>query len=371
VTGPHPTVVFDLGNVLLDWNPRRGFIDLIDDRAELDHFLTEICNFEWHYQQDAGRPIEEATAELQAQHPEYADLIGRYYERWPQMTPGALPATVDVLRELRDAGVRLVALTNWPAGLFDPARERFPFFEWFEGIVVSGDEKVAKPDPAIFRLLLERFALDPAATVYIDDTARHVAAASELGMTGLVFTNAVALRRDLASLGLPVAADVDVRSAVDTDYAELISIYNHYVVTSAATFDLDPIPTDDARGFFDPYGDSGPHRLLVATRDDRVVGYATSGQLRTRPAYDSSTEVTVYLHHEEGGRGIGSMLYQQLFSDLRDEDLHRAYAVIAQPNPSSVALHRRFGFSEVGTMHEVGRKFDRWWDVLWMERPMP
>jgi len=371
VTDAHPTVVFDLGNVLLDWNPRRGFVDLIDDRAELDHFLTEICNFEWHYQQDAGRPIDVATAELQARHPEHAELIGRYYERWPEMTPGALPASVDVLRELRDAGVRLVALTNWPAGLFEPARERFPFFEWFEGIVVSGEEKVAKPDPAIFRLLIERFELDPAGTVYIDDTERHVAAATEAGMTAVRFTDAVTLRRDLASLGLPVAADVDVRPAIDADYPELIAIYNHYVVTSGATFDLDPIPTERAREFFHHYGDAGPHRLLVATRAGRVVGYATSGQLRTRPAYDSSVEVTVYLHHADGGRGIGSMLYQQLFADLRDEDLHRAYAVIAQPNPSSVALHRRFGFSDVGTMREVGRKFDQWWDVLWMERPLP
>jgi phosphinothricin acetyltransferase len=102
-----------------------------------------------------------------------------------------------------------------------------------------------------------------------------------------------------------------------------------------------------------------------------VVGFATSGQLRSRPAYDGSVEVTVYLHPDAGGHGIGSMLYQQLFTDLRGEGLHRAYAVIAQPNPASVALHRRFGFTDVGTMHEVGRKFDRWWDVLWMERPIP
>lgn len=371
MSASYQTVVFDLGNVLLDWNPRRGFIDLIPNLTELDHFLNEICTFEWHYRQDQGRDIDEATAVLQAQHPEYAELIGRYYERWPDMTPGSLPASVDVLRELRDAGVRLVALTNWPARLFDPARERFPFFEWFEGIVVSGDEQVAKPDPEIFRRLLERYDVDPATAVYIDDTARHVDAATGLGLTGLVFTDAITLRRDLAALGLPVAADIEVRSAIDSDYDALIAIYNHYVLNSGATFDLEPTPVAASHDFFHHYGDSGPHRLLVATRDGRVVGYATSGQLRTRPAYDSSIEVTVYLHPDEGGRGIGSLLYQQLFADLRHEDLHRAYAVIAQPNPGSVALHRRFGFTDVGTMHEVGRKFDRWWDVLWMERALP
>jgi 2-haloacid dehalogenase len=371
VTATPGTVVFDLGNVLLEWNPRRAFVDLIDDPQELDYFLTEVCNFDWHYQQDCGRPVDEATALLQAERPEYAELIGEYYARWEQMTPGALPASVDVLRELRDGGVRLVALTNWPAGLFEPSRRRFRFLDWFAGIVVSGEERVAKPDPAIFRVLLDRYAIDPATAVYIDDTAHHVAAARSLGMTGVEFSDAVALRRDLAALGLPVAADVEVRRAVDADYPELLSIYNHYVATSAVTFDLEPVPDERAAEFFSPYGDAGRHRLLVATRAGRVVGWATSGQLRSRPAYDRSIEVTVYLHPDEGGRGIGSMLYQQLFADLRDEDLHRAYAVVAQPNPASVALHRRFGFTDVGTMHEVGRKHGRWWDVLWMERPLP
>jgi phosphinothricin acetyltransferase len=275
------------------------------------------------------------------------------------------------LRELRDAGVRLIALTNWPASVFDPARERFEFFDWFEGIVVSGEEKVAKPDPAIFLRLLERYCVDPKAAAYIDDTKRHVETARSLGMTGYVFTDAVTLRRDLSAVGLPVNADVVVRAAKDSDFDELIGIYNHYVVGGGATFDLEPIPVDRSREFFAHYSHAGPHRLLVASRKDRVVGYATSGQLRSRPAYDSSVEVTVYLDPDEGGRGIGSLLYQQLFADLQTEGLHRALAVIAQPNPASVALHRRFGFTEVGTMHEVGRKHNRWWDVLWMERPIP
>jgi phosphinothricin acetyltransferase len=131
------------------------------------------------------------------------------------------------------------------------------------------------------------------------------------------------------------------------------------------------VPVDRAAAFFGAYSSCGPHRLLVGSVAGRVVGYATSGPLRSRPAYDASVEVTVYLHPEETGRGVGSLLYDRLFADLRTEDLHRAYAVIAQPNPASVALHQRFGFTEVGTMHEVGRKLGRWWDVLWMERPLP
>lgn len=169
----------------------------------------------------------------------------------------------------------------------------------------------------------------------------------------------------------PTTHQIQVRPATDRDFTALIKIYNHYVVNSGATFDLEPVSTDSAAAFFGHYSHVGPHRLLVAARGGQVVGYATSGQLRSRPAYNHSVEVTVYLDPNEAGRGIGSVLYQQLFDDLRAEELHRAYAVIALPNPASVALHRRFGFSEVGTMREVGRKHGRWWDVLWMERPLP
>jgi 2-haloacid dehalogenase len=371
VTDELTTVVFDLGNVLLDWDPRRLYRTLIDDPGELERFLTEICSPSWHYAQDLGASTAEATAQLQAAHPEHAELIGAFYARWPEMTAGSMPATVDILRELRDAGIRLVALTNWPAEVFAPARERFEFFSWFEGIVVSGEERLAKPDPAIFSLLLDRYDVDPATAAYVDDTPGHVETARSLGLTGFVYRDAVALRRDFASVRLPVAADVDVRTAEDSDAEQLIAIYNHYVMTGGATFDLDPVPVDRAAEFFEHYGATGPHRLLVATIDGRVAGYATSGQLRSRPAYDASVEVTVYLAPDAGGRGIGSMLYQQLLADLAAEGLHRALAVIAQPNPASVALHRRFGFTDVGVMHEVGRKHGRWWDVLWMERAIP
>jgi 2-haloacid dehalogenase len=371
VTPVLTTVVFDLGNVLLDWDPRRLYRELIDDPVELEEFLTTICNRAWHDRQDRGRSTVEATAELQAEHPEYAELIGAYYSRWPDMTAGALPATVDVLRELRDTGVRLIGLTNWPAETFAPARDRFEFFSWFEGIVVSGEEGVAKPDEAIFARLLRRYGVDPSTAAYVDDTAVHVETARRLGMTGFVFSDAVTLRRDFAGVGLPVTSDILVRPATVDDLEAITEIYDHYILNSAATFDVETVTAEQRRGWFDHYAHTGPYRLLVATREGSVVGYATSSRFRPRPAYDPSVEVTVYVAPHAGGKGIGSLLYQQLFADLRAEDLHRAYAAIAQPNPASVALHRRFAFREVGTLRQVGRKHGQWWDVLWMERALP
>ncbi|HTW21594.1 MAG TPA: GNAT family N-acetyltransferase [Mycobacteriales bacterium] len=365
------TVVFDLGNVLLDWDPRTLFARLIEDPDELDHFLGEVCTRAWHDAQDRGRPAEEAIAELAAKFPEYADLIAAYYARWPDMTTGAMPACVDIVRELRGAGIRLVALTNWPADTFEPARDRFPFFAWFEGIVVSGQEGIAKPDEEIFRRLLDRYDVDPATAVYVDDTQVHVDTASRLGMTAFRYRDAASLRRDLAGTGLPVAADIGIRPATADDLAAIDAIYNHYVRETVSTFDVEPMTTGERATWFSHYAASGSHRLLVATREDRVVGYAASSRFRPKPAYDPSVEVTVYLSPDATGHGVGSLLYQQLFAELRSEPVHRAYAAIAQPNPASEALHRRFAFQEVGTLHEVGRKHGRWVDVLWMQRPVP
>jgi 2-haloacid dehalogenase len=371
VTAPPITVVFDLGNVLLDWDPRRLYRELIDDPAQLDHFLNDICNRAWHDRQDRGGSTVDATAELQLRYPAHTELIAAYYSRWPEMTAGALPATVDVLRELRDAGVRLIGLTNWPAETFAAARERFEFFSWFDGIVVSGEEGVAKPDEAIFSRLLDRYEVDASTAVYVDDTPGHVETARRLGLTGFVFSDAVTLRRDFAGVGLPVTSEVDVRPATSHDLGEITDIYNHYVLNTAATFDVDAVTARQRRGWFDHYRATGPYRLLVATRNGSVVGYAASSQFRAKPAYSPSVEVTVYLAPEDAGLGIGSLLYQQLFADLRAENLRRAYAAIAAPNPASVALHRRFAFRDVGTLTQVGRKHGQWWDVLWMQRSLP
>ncbi|HWC34979.1 MAG TPA: GNAT family N-acetyltransferase [Mycobacteriales bacterium] len=165
-------------------------------------------------------------------------------------------------------------------------------------------------------------------------------------------------------------AALEVRPAVPADLPALTDIYNHYVLNTAATFDLEPYSVTARQAWFDHYLPTGPYRLLVAVLDGDVAGYASSSRFRPRPAYDTSIEVTVYLRPDVTRGGIGSALYERMFSDLRAEPLHRAYAVIAVPNPASVALHAKFGFAPIGTMREVGRKFDQWWDVVMMERSL-
>jgi phosphinothricin acetyltransferase len=164
---------------------------------------------------------------------------------------------------------------------------------------------------------------------------------------------------------------VEIRAGRAADLPALTEIYNHYVLHTPATFDIDPFTVDQREDWFGHYSHAGPHRMLVALRGEVVVGYATSSAFRAKPAYDPSIETTVYLRPGVVGDGLGSALYRRLFDDLRNEKLHRAYAAIAVPNDASVALHRKFGFVEIGTMTEVGRKFGKWWDVLWMERPLP
>ena len=263
------------------------------------------------------------------------------------MTAGALPATVDILRELRDAGVRLIGLTNWPAETFAPARERFEFFSWFEGIVVSGEVGVAKPDEAIFTLLLDRYDVDPATAVYVDDTLVHVETARRLGLTGFVFSDAVTLRRDFAGVGLPVRCGR--RRAGRPNARRPRRDHRHLQPLRGATRSrpstLAPFTRRSGARWFDQYSEPGPYRLLVATRDGDVIGYAAaSSQFRAKPAYDHRSRSPSTWLPTTAGAGVGSLLYQQLFARLRARTLHRAYAPIALPNPASVALHRRFAF---------------------------
>lgn len=200
------TVVFDLGGVLIDWNPRYLYRKLLPSEAEVEWFLSEICTPEWNEAQDAGRPWSEAVAELSARFPARASLIAAYDERWPEMLGGEIAGSVEILRSLRDGGTRLYALTNWSAEKFELTYPRFEWLSWFEGIVVSGREGLLKPDPRIFRLLIDRYGLDPAHTVYIDDVERNVAVAAELGMIAVHFVDPHQLSADLTRLGLPSAA---------------------------------------------------------------------------------------------------------------------------------------------------------------------
>jgi 2-haloacid dehalogenase len=201
------TVVFDLGNVLIAWDPRRLYRQLIDDEQRMEWFLHEVCSSAWNEQQDAGRPWAEATALLRAQYPEHAELIDAYHLRWEETLVGPIEESVAILGELKARGVRLLALTNWSQETFPIARQRYPFLQWFEGIVVSGEERLVKPDPRIYQRLLERYGVVPSRALYIDDSARNVAAAEALGMQGWWFREPAGLRARLGELGLlPVEA---------------------------------------------------------------------------------------------------------------------------------------------------------------------
>jgi 2-haloacid dehalogenase len=198
---PRRVVVFDLGGVLLDWDPRHLYRKLFADEASMEAFLAEVCTVEWNERQDAGRPFAEAVAELAPRHPDKLDLINAWHERFGEMIPGPIDGTVDILRELKSRKVPVYALSNWSAETFPSCRPRFPFLDWFDGIVVSGHEGCMKPDERIFRVLLDRYRLAADETVFVDDNPNNARAASALGIHGIHFQSSEALRRELSSLG--------------------------------------------------------------------------------------------------------------------------------------------------------------------------
>ena len=195
-------VVFDLGNVLIDWNPRYLYRKLLPNEAEVERFLNEICTDEWNVRMDAGLPMAEGIAEKVQEFPEHETLIRAWWERWPEMLGEPLAETVEILQELQNAGTPLYVLSNWSADTYPLAEPSFPFLGWFRGKVISGEVKMKKPDPKIYQHLLERFGLEPSQTVFIDDKSANVAAANVEGIRGLVFTGAAKLRADLGQMGL-------------------------------------------------------------------------------------------------------------------------------------------------------------------------
>ena len=196
------TLIFDLGGVLIDWNPEYVFREVIPEPERRQYFFENICTHEWNVEQDAGRSLAEATAMLVAQWPEWEPEIRAYYDRWEDMLGGPIPETVELLREIRDEGrLRLLALTNWSAETFPVALERYDFLHWFEGIVVSGAEKTRKPFPKIYQTLLQRYDVEPERAAFTDDSLANMQGAEAVGIKGIHFQNAAQLREALVQLG--------------------------------------------------------------------------------------------------------------------------------------------------------------------------
>lgn len=207
--GAAPTsIIFDVGHVLYDWDPRVLYRQLIPDEDALERFLGEVCTRDWHFQHDAGRPFAETSAELSARHPEHAALIAAWGPRFSEQIPGPIPGMPELVAELDAASMPLYAITNFSGEFFARFREQeAALFDRFRDIVVSGDERVMKPDPAIYRLALDRFELEAARTVFVDDNAANVAGAEVAGIPAIRFTDAASLRRDLRERGLLVLAE--------------------------------------------------------------------------------------------------------------------------------------------------------------------
>ena len=183
-------IVFDFGGVLVDWNPRYLYDKYFGDAEQSQWFLDNICLYSWNLQMDGGKPFAEGVKELQAAHPEWSEAIAIYHTRWVEMMGGEVAGTADVLRSAKAAGYKIYGLTNWSAETFPMIRDTYPVFQEFDGIVVSGEEHLLKPDAAIYRCLLERYALRAEESLFIDDNRDYVAAARSIGMEAVRFENA-------------------------------------------------------------------------------------------------------------------------------------------------------------------------------------
>lgn len=195
-------MVFDVGNVLIDWEPRYLYRKMFASEEKMEEFLRDADILNWHQEQDRGRSLEDGTAMLVSRHPEYAREIEAFYERWEEMFGGEISGSVGVLRELKERGYALHALTNYSSETFPLARERYGFLQWFDEILVSGEEGLIKPDKEIYELLIKRTGLDPASSVFVDDREDNVRAAEILGFIGIVFKEAQELRAELDRLGV-------------------------------------------------------------------------------------------------------------------------------------------------------------------------
>jgi 2-haloacid dehalogenase len=197
------TIVFDLGGVLIDWNPEYLYSRIFPNDEERRWFLSTVCTLDWNEQQDAGRTLEEGTEHLVQKFPEHEASIRAYYGRWKEMLGGPIHDTVEIFRQLKfNTGLKLYALTNWSAETFPVALELYDFLHWFDGRLVSGEEKVRKPFKEIYQLLIDRFGIDPKKAIYVDDNIRNVLPARELGFIGIHFRTPELFRQELKGLGV-------------------------------------------------------------------------------------------------------------------------------------------------------------------------
>lgn len=199
------TIIFDLGGVLIDWNPRYAYRKIFKTEEEIEWFLENITTSEWNENQDAGYPLHKATEELISKHPEWEPEIKAYYGRWLEMLGEAIHETVELLHKIKATGkYKLYALTNWSAETFHHALERFEFFKLFDGVVVSGAEKMRKPSPEFYNVLLDRYHIEPSTSIFIDDSLRNVQGAEAVGITGVQFHNPSQVKESLERLGVEI-----------------------------------------------------------------------------------------------------------------------------------------------------------------------
>lgn len=198
-------IIFDLGGVLIDWNPRYVFHKVFDSDEKTEWFLSNICTMAWNEQQDAGRSLKDATEQLQKEFPQWHNEIALYYGQWKDMLGGPIIDSVDLLSNFkRNNTYNLFALTNWSSETFPIALERYDFLSWFQGIVVSGHEKCIKPDRKIYQILLDRYSLTAENSVFIDDNKRNVAGALSIGMKAIHYKDTTSLKESLSELGIRV-----------------------------------------------------------------------------------------------------------------------------------------------------------------------
>lgn len=197
------TVIFDLGGVLIDWNPRYVYRTIFKTEEEIDWFFENIATHDWNENQDAGYPLDAATEDLIKKHPDWENEIRAYYGRWTEMLGGPIHDTVEILKELkRIPGIKTYALTNWSAETFPIALERYDFLHWFDGRLVSGEEKTRKPFADIYHKILDKFSIDASKAIFIDDNLRNIKGAEALGIKGIHFHDPVQLKNELKQLGV-------------------------------------------------------------------------------------------------------------------------------------------------------------------------